>query len=86
MEGSKSSHKHTCLPLTQRRGGFSAQLADMIHLRELSSLHRTATHTSVSLFGVRAAVDQHWLDNKPASMDAVPHVSHKGSCSVYYSA
>lgn len=43
------------------RGGFSAQLAYMIQLTELSSLHCTATHTSVSVsvFRVRAVADQH---------------------------
>lgn len=50
----ESSCKHTCLPMThcfgvrrgeEGRGGFSAQLAYMIHLTELSSLLCTATNT-----------------------------------------
>lgn len=57
MESLKSSCEHTCLPMShclevrraeEGRGGFSVLLADMIHLTELSSLRRTATHTSVT--------------------------------------
>lgn len=66
-----------------RKGGFSAQLAYMIHLTELSSLHcnkysPAQLSVTASLFRVKAvraaSQDKRLNNNKQASMDAVPHV------------
>ncbi len=69
------------------RVGFSAQLAYMIHLTELSSLHcnkylPTPHSVSVSVFRVKAvgAVDQHNTLNKNKYVSLAPHVVlHQGS-------